>query len=84
MHTALQHQRMREVVDVLGGARKVHEFRVRRQLRQRLEFVLDPVFNGLDVVIGRCLNRLDRRRVSKREIIGQIIKKFHSFGRQRG
>ena len=53
---ALEHQRVREVVDVLGGAGKVDEFLDPHHLSVGGELILDPVFERLDVVIG---GRLD-------------------------
>ena len=36
----------------------MHEFAVRSQLWQGLEFVFNPVFHSLHVVIGNRFNRL--------------------------
>ncbi len=50
---------MREVVDVLGRAREMDEFGDARDLFDAREPFPQPVFDGLDVVVGRALDRLD-------------------------
>ena len=66
-----QHQRVAEIVDVLAGAGEVHEFQRRAEFGVVLELFLDQVFDRLDVVVGRGLDRLDPRRVLDRKTLGQ-------------
>jgi hypothetical protein len=56
---ALQHQRVRDVVDVFRGAGKVHKLGRMRQRRHVLRAPLDEVFDCLDVVVGLGLDGLD-------------------------
>ena len=58
---------VREIVDVLGRAREMDEFRDARDFRHVRELLLKPVLHGLDVVIRRPLDRLDARRIGSRE-----------------
>jgi hypothetical protein len=50
---------VREVVDVLGRAREMDELGDARDLFDGRESFPQPVFDGLDVVVGRALDRLD-------------------------
>jgi hypothetical protein len=65
-----KHQRIAEVVDVLGGAGEVHEFKRRRQALVVLQPLLDEVLDRLDVVVGGPLDLLDPRRVGSAEALG--------------
>ena len=58
---------MREVVDVLGRAREVHELADVRHAGDAGEPLLEPVFDRLDVVVGAALDFLDARSVVGRE-----------------
>ena len=64
------HQRVGKVVDVLGGAGEVHELDARLPGRMCAELLLDQVLDGLDVVIGLALERLDRGGVGRVEAVG--------------
>jgi hypothetical protein len=64
---AFEHQRVRNVVDVLGGAGEVHELGSRRQRGVVGGAPLDPVLDRLDVVIGLGLDRLDLGTVGRCE-----------------
>ena len=66
----LQHQAVAGVVDVLAGAREVHEFGGLGELRVAGEAFLDEIFDRLDVVVGRALDGLDARCVVDGEICG--------------
>jgi hypothetical protein len=63
----LQHQRMARVVDVLAGAREVHEFGRPREFGIALQAPLEPVLDRLDVVVGGPLDVLDRLGVRSGE-----------------
>jgi hypothetical protein len=63
----LEHQRMGDVVDVLGRTAEMDELGNPHHFRVRLEAVLEPVLDGLDVVIGARLYRLDRFGVLNRK-----------------
>ncbi len=55
---AAHHQRVGEVVDVLGRAREVDECRGVRERRVVGDPLADPVLDRLDVVVGLALDRL--------------------------
>ena len=59
---------MAGVVDVLTGTGKVDELGSRQQLRSGLEFGLEPILDGLDVMIGDLFYGLDGQRVRFRKI----------------
>ena len=42
--------------------------------RVRAELLLDEVLDGLDVVVGLALERLDRRRVGRAEVVGDLLR----------
>ena len=65
---AFQHERIRQIIDVLGGAPEVHPFELRRASPAGLEFVADPIFHGLHVVLGARLDGLDGAHVRCRRV----------------
>jgi glutathione S-transferase len=79
----LEHQGVGEVVDVLGGAREVHESRDARGLGVAREALLQPVLDRLDVVVGLRLDRLDLRRVVFGERRDQALERLHGVLRER-
>src|SRR6056297_3225929 len=62
-----QHQSVGQVVDVLGGAGKVDKFGDRVELRHLLDFFLDEILNGFDIVVGGAFDGLDAFGVGKTE-----------------
>ena len=62
------HAAIREVVDVLGGAREVDEFAGGGNFGSLGKAFLQPILHRLDVVIGRALDRLDALGVGEREV----------------
>mmetsp|Transcript_19257 Transcript_19257/g.50660 ORF Transcript_19257/g.50660 Transcript_19257/m.50660 type:complete len:553 (-) Transcript_19257:11-1669(-) len=71
-----EHQRVREVVDVLRGAREVEELEPRRECRVgRLERLLQKVLDRLDVVVGGLLDRLDALRLLDGEVLGEGLER---------
>ncbi len=78
-----QHQRMAHVVDVLAGAREVHELGRSFQLGVAFEAALEPVLDRLDVVVGGALDVLDGLRLDVREAGNQRAQAFARRGRQR-
>ncbi len=78
-----EHQRMRGVVDVLAGAGKVHELGGRAQLGVGRKARLEPVLDGLDVVVGDALDVLDGLRVGLAEVGDQPAQQAAGVGRQR-
>ena len=54
-----QHQRVGEVVDVLGRAGEMHELELGSGGARRRELLAHEVLDRLDVVVGLALNRLD-------------------------
>jgi hypothetical protein len=69
----LQHQRMRDVVDVFRSAAEVDEFADAHDLRICREAILEPVFHGLHVVIGAGLDGLDGFRIRHREVADDAV-----------
>jgi len=78
-----QRNAVREIVDVLGRAREVDEFRDARDLRHRGEPLLQPVLDRLDVVVGLPLDRLHARGVRRREIARHGRERLGGGGRER-
>ncbi|MCY1528772.1 hypothetical protein D9M68_638900 [compost metagenome] len=68
-----QHQRMRGVVDVLGGAGEMDEFGGAGQLGVIRHFFLQPVFDGLDVMVGDAFDVLDAGGVRFGEVAHQLL-----------
>jgi hypothetical protein len=68
---ALELQGMAGVVDVFAGAGKVHEFLGRHQLGTGFELGLDPVLDGLDVVVGGLFNGLDGQAIGLGKVLHQ-------------
>ena len=62
-----EHQRMRGVVDVLGGAGEVDELGRSLELRLPGHRFLQEVLHRLDIVVGDRLDRLDARRLLEAE-----------------
>ena len=75
LHAIAQHQRVGEVVDVLGGAGKVHEFSNVLQLRVAGKALLDEILNRLDVVVGGGLNGLDALCICFAEVTGDGVQR---------
>ena len=68
--TALhQHQSMARVVDVFTRAGEVHEFSGIFELFVVSNLSFDPIFNGLDVVIGGLFDFFHRSAVVKRKML---------------
>ncbi len=69
-----QHQRIREVVDVLGRAREMNEGRqIAVSVRGAVQLVAQEVLDGLDVVIGLALERLYTACVVEAELIDDVV-----------
>ncbi len=69
-----QHQRVREVVDVLRRAREMQERdQVFRRAREALELVPQVVLDGLDVVVRDGLERLHALRVLDAEVVDDLV-----------
>ena len=65
-----EHQCMACVVDVFARAGEVHEFGGLGKFFVVSDLFFDPVFHGLDVVVGAGFNRLDLFAVAFREVVG--------------
>jgi len=78
----LQLQRMAGVVDVLAGAGKVHELAGGLQFGVTVELGFDPVFDGLDVVVGGALDGLDGGAVGFAKTRQQRLQVGAGLGRQ--
>ena len=66
-----EHQRVARVVDVFACAGKVNEFACLGEFRIMRDLAFDPVFHGLDVVVGGGFNRFDLRAVFNRKVLRQ-------------
>jgi len=77
----LQHQGVRDVVDVLGGAAEVDELADAHDFGIAGELFLEPVFHRLDVMIGARFDGLDGFGVGDRELRDQRIQ-FGDGGRR--
>lgn len=82
-----EHEGVGGVVDVFGSAGEVHEFGCVLQFLVVGDLILDPVLNGLDVVVGRLLDGLDGFAVSQAEVVGEaaqerlsMVGKVRQFG----
>ena len=69
-----QHQRMRQVVDVFGGAGKVNELGYRVQFRIICNLLFEEILDRLDVMIGGSFDFLDAPRLSGIEVNHERIK----------
>ena len=69
-----EHERVARVVDVFARAGEVHEFGGGLQFVVVGDAVLDPVFDGLDVVVRRLFDRLDGFAVFEREVFIETAK----------
>ena len=65
-----EHERVARVVDVFARAGEVHEFGGLGKFFVVSDLFFDPVFHGLDVVVGAGFNRLDLFAVAFREVVG--------------
>jgi hypothetical protein len=74
---------VRGVVDVFRGAGEVDEFRGGHQFRHVLDLFLEPVFHGLDVVVGDGFDFLDAGGVGFGEVGGHLVQQGVRFGRER-
>ena len=71
---------MARVVDVFARAGKVHEFARLGEFFVVRDLFLDPVFHGLDVVVGARFDRLDRFAVAFREVVGKTAQEGLAVG----
>jgi hypothetical protein len=68
-----QHQRVGQIVDVLGGAGEVDELADRLQFGVAGDLLLEEIFHRLHVVIGGALDVLDPLGVGEGEVLDQAI-----------
>ena len=68
---ALEHDGVARVVDVLGRAREVHKLGGGLELFVVGDLVLDPVLDGLHVMVRRLFDFLDGFAVGEREVVGE-------------
>ena len=71
-----QHQRVREIVDVLGGAGEVDELTDRLQLGIASDLFLEEVLDCLHVVVRRALDVLDALRVLDGEALDDALQQM--------
>src|SRR6185436_6435107 len=70
-----EHQRVRQVVDVLGGRGEVDELQGALHFAVLAEARLEPVLDRLDVVVGFRLDRLYLLRVGFVELQHQVVER---------
>ena len=80
---ALEHARVREVVDVLGGAREMDQLGGGGDLGARGEALAQPVLDRLHVVVGGRLDRLDALGIGERELRRRAAQLLHRGRRER-
>jgi hypothetical protein len=80
----LQHERIGQVVDVFGGARKMYPFEVSGQRTVCLELRSDPIFDRLHIVVGARFDELDRGDIGGGGVCGECRQPGEGRGRQRG
>jgi glutathione S-transferase len=78
-----QHQRVGEVVNVLGGAGEVDELGDRLELGVAGDALLEEVLDRLDVVIGRALDVLDALGILLGEAVEDAVEQAHGMFAQR-
>ena len=64
----LQRERVREIVDVFGGAGEMNEFDVRSEFRRGAELLFYEILDGLYVVVGRAFDLFNAGAVGHAEI----------------
>ncbi len=74
-----QHQRVRQVVDVFGGAGKVNKFVDRHQLGIVGDLLLDEVLNRFHVVVGGTFDLLDPLGMLDTEVVDQAVQQGVGF-----
>ena len=74
-----EHHRVREVVDVLRGAREVDQLARAGKLGRCRDPLPDEVLDRLDVVVGLALDRLDPFGVREREAVHDAVEKALRF-----
>ena len=79
----LEHQRVRQIVDVLRRTGEVDELGDAHDLGVVGEFLLDPVFERLHVVVGHRLDFLDLGGLLRTEGRHQLIKRSNRRRRKR-
>ena len=79
----LEHQGVRQVVDVFRGAGEVDELGHRRDLGTGLRLFLEEILDRLDVVIGGRLDRLDALGIGHRKGVGDAVEQRDGVGGKR-
>ena len=79
-----EHQRMGEIVDVLGSAGEMYELCDGRQFALAAKALLDEILHGFDIVPGGFFDALDRRGVVDGKTLGDGCEFVERGGGQRG
>ena len=74
---------MREIVDILRRAGEMDEFDNLRDFGNAGKPLLQPIFDRLDVVVGRALDRLDALGVGGEERRSRLVQECPRRGRKR-
>jgi hypothetical protein len=80
-----EHQGMRGIVDVFGGAGEMDELGRARQLGMVFHLLFQPIFHRLDVVVGDALDIFDAGGVGLGKVLHQRLQagsRFAGKGRQ--
>ena len=78
-----QHQSMRQIIDVLRSAGEMDELGGTHHFDDALEAFLQPIFDGLDIVIGSALDSLDPLGVGNAEVSLNFLEKRAGRGGKR-
>ena len=78
----LEHERVAQIVDVLGSAREMHELATRTPGGNGIEAALDEVFDRFHIVIGLALDPLDLHGIGVGELGRERIEDGKCFARQ--
>ena len=71
-----KHQCVREIVNVFGSTRKMHEFSKGPQLIDALNLGLKEIFDCFDVVTNLFLDGFNAFRINMRKRVLYLIKRF--------
>ena len=74
----VQHQRVGEVINIFGSARKMNKFRRGECFGNRAQLAFQPIFERLNIVIGLRFNDLNRFGIRLRKIVDDAVNRLNS------
>jgi hypothetical protein len=78
-----QHQRIDDIIDVLGGAAEVQEVLDSLRFGPISNAFTEEVLYSFDVMIRRCLDILDTFGIVQRKVVDNVIEDVFHHSRQR-